>query len=71
MMVFAHHSVYTMVKDVDTSRVSCGVANLVFNKGAIAIGFKLLNKSFLFICSHLACKSFYIIHFISFSWIEK
>jgi hypothetical protein len=53
MMVFAHSSIYTHVKDIDTSRVCCGVANLCFNKGAIAIGFKIVEKSFLFICCHL------------------
>lgn len=53
IMVLAHTSVYSHVKDVDTSRVCCGVANMCFNKGALAIGFRFVKKSFVFICCHL------------------
>ena len=55
LIIFAHQSIHSYIKDIDVSSVSCGVANIIYNKGAIAIGFKLLDKSFLFISCHLAC----------------
>ena len=55
LMIFAHQSIYSQVKDIDISYVPCGVGNIIYNKGAIAIGFKIVDKSFLFVCCHLAC----------------
>jgi hypothetical protein len=45
------------MKGIESSEVATGVANILGNKGAVAISFNLLNRPFLFVNCHLACKN--------------
>jgi len=66
LCVFVHRSLLPYVKsnsmesflinlDIESSEVATGIGNLLGNKGAVAVSFRIGNRSFLFVNCHLAC----------------
>ncbi len=54
LVVFAHREVFKVVGTALTSRVPCGIANVIGNKGGVAVSMNVGNTRFLFVNCHLA-----------------
>jgi len=51
--IFVHNSIKNKFLNIRSGKIKTGFMNMFANKGAVAISFKYLNKSFLFINCHL------------------
>jgi len=54
LTVFAHRSIFGIVRGIESAEVRTGLGNILGNKGGIGITIKLCDTSFLFINCHLA-----------------
>ena len=45
-----------LVSNVETAYLPTGIAKLIGNKGGVAISFRILNTSYLFLSCHLAAR---------------
>lgn len=52
--VFVREDVIGSISDVNTAFVPCGLGNVMYNKGAVAVSLKCNQTSFVFVCAHLA-----------------
>jgi len=52
--VFVREDVIGSISDVSTAFVPCGLGNVMYNKGAVAVTMKCNDVSFGFVCAHLA-----------------
>lgn len=52
--VFVREDVVGYISDVSTAFVPCGLGNVMYNKGAVAVAMKYSQTSFGFVCAHLA-----------------
>ena len=52
--VFVREDVIGRISDVNTAFVPCGLGNVMYNKGAVAVSMKCNQISFGFVCAHLA-----------------
>mgnify|MGYP003386500632 FL=1 len=52
--VFVREDVIGSISDVNTTFVPCGLGNVMYNKGAVAVSLKCNHTSFGFVCAHLA-----------------
>ena len=55
--LYAHANVIASIEDLRIGQVSCGVGNLLYNKGAVSISFVMHGKRIGFICAHLAART--------------
>merc|ERR1711991_1276692 len=53
LILFAHESVATLISDVQSAAVPCGIGNTLGNKGGVSIFFKFCDTTFLFTNAHL------------------
>jgi hypothetical protein len=53
VIVFAHNSIVKLISDVESQDIATGLGNVIGNKGAVAVAFKLKGNSFIFLNCHL------------------
>ena len=52
--IFVHARLFFAVSCVETSFVPCGFGGVMFNKGAVAVTFKVYGTTFCFLSNHFA-----------------
>ena len=56
IMVFVRNPLSNLVSNIQTAHLPTGIAKVVGNKGGVAVSFRILNSSYMFISSHLAAR---------------
>ena len=55
--LYARSDVIAGIDDLRIGHVSCGMGNVMYNKGAVSISLKLHGKRIAFVCAHLAART--------------
>ena len=64
--VFVRHDIIDCASNVSTTYVACGIGNVMYNKGAVAVRMNFYDTSVAFICAHLAANKEKVIIFFFF-----